>query len=116
MDRKPKPAPFPIGTRLRYIGKHESYTYDIRDGEKKTIPLCVPGMEVTIDSIMAGHRGTLRHLRDEDGPMYYEDTGEPVLDKTQDDLSVYHVEAYQNGRKQGRCIHCENVSEWEIVK
>jgi hypothetical protein len=29
MDREPKPAPFPVGTRLRYVGETQSYTYDI---------------------------------------------------------------------------------------
>ena len=41
MDRPPKPAPFAVGTRLRYVGTHESYTYDInpKTREKREVPL-----------------------------------------------------------------------------
>jgi hypothetical protein len=120
VDREPKPAPFAVGTRLRYIGKHESYTYDIdpKTRAKKEVPLQVPGMIVTVAEVRTGRRGTLRHLSDENGPMYYDDTGEPILDDTDNGYSVYFVEAWQNGRKQGRCIHPDAVSvtEWEVVK
>jgi hypothetical protein len=118
MDRKPKPAPFKVGTQLRYIGGTRSWTYDINPTtkEKKEVPIQVPGMIVEVAEIRKGRRGTLVHLRDETGePMYYEDTGEPILDDTDDGYSVYYVEAYQHGKKQGRCIHPENVAEWEIV-
>jgi hypothetical protein len=75
------------------------------------------GLIVTIAETRPGRRGTLVHLRDEDGPMYYEDTGEHILDETHDGYSVYHAEAWQNGRKQGRCIFpdAEFLQEWEIV-
>lgn len=118
MDRPVKRAPFPVGTRLRYIGTHRSYTYDINPEtyERKEVPLCLPGMIVTVDSIMRGHRGTLVHLCDEDGPMYYEDTGEPILDTTSDEVSVYHIDAWQQGTRQGRCIHHESRKEWEVVR
>ena len=104
MDRPPKAAPFRRGTKLRYKGTHESWTYDIdpKTRERKLVPLCVPGLIVTIAETRPGRRGTLVHLRDADGPMHYDDTGEPILDETQDGYSVYFVEAWQNGRKQGR--------------
>lgn len=115
MDRLPKPAPFKVGTRLRYKGTTETYTYDIRDGweNKKVIPLCVPGMEVVVAEARPGRRGTLIHMRDSDGPMFWDDTGEPILDETSDGYSVYFVEAYQSGKKQGRCIHRDGAKEWE---
>lgn len=120
MDRPPKPAPFAVGTRLRYVGTHESYTYDInpKTREKREVPLQVPGMVVTVAEVRPGRRGTLRPCRDENGPMYYEDTGEPILDDTDDGYSVYFVDAWQNGRKQGRCIHPdrESILEWEVVR
>lgn len=117
MDRPPKPAPFKVGTRLRYCGKTESYTYDIRNGyeNKVVVPLCVPGMEVVIAEVRPGRRGTMIHMRDSDGPMYYDDSGDPILDETKDGYSVYYVEAYQSGKKQGRCIHRESANEWEKV-
>lgn len=118
MDRKPKPAPFKVGQRVRYIGKGESYTYDIdsKTNEMRTVPLQVPGMIVTIDKVVAGRQGTLCHIRDHDGPMYYEDTGEPILDTTHDAYNVYHVEAWQHGIKQGQCIDREYAKEWKKVK
>jgi hypothetical protein len=119
MDREPKAAPFAVGTELRYVGTHQSWTYDIdpKTREKKTVPLCLPGLEVTIAEVRPGRRGTLRHCRDEQGPMYWDDTGEPILDETDDGYSVYYVEAWQNGRKQGRCIHPdrESTREWEVI-
>lgn len=117
MDRKPKPAPFKCGTRIRYIGETRSWTYDINPvtKEKKEVPIQVPGMIVMIAEVRPGHQGTLVHMRDADGPMYYEDTGEPILDDTDDGYSVYYVEAYQHGKKQGRIIHRESKKEWEVV-
>ncbi len=50
-------------------------------------------LEVTITEVRPGRRGTLRHCRDENGPMYWDDTGEPILDETDDGYSVYFVEA-----------------------
>jgi hypothetical protein len=118
MDRPPKPAPFKVGTRLRYRGTTESYTYDIdaKTGERKMVPLLVPGMEVVISEAKPGYQGTLRHLRDSDGPLYYEDTGEPILDTTRDGYSVYHVHAWQGGVQQGRVIDRTNAQEWERIK
>src|SRR5260370_34528017 len=119
-DREPKPAPFPVGMRLRYVGKKESHTYHIdpESRERKLVPLCVPGLEVTIAEVRPGRRGTLRHCQDENGPMYWDDTGEPILDETDDGYSVYYVEAWQNGKKQGRCIHPDRAStrEWEVIR
>ena len=117
MDRKPKPAPFKVGTKLRYVGETRSWTYDIDPvtKAKKEVPIQVPGMLVTVAEVRPGRQGTLRHMRDEDGPMYYEDTGEPILDDTDDGYSVYYVEAWQNGKKQGRCIFRENKKEWEVA-
>jgi hypothetical protein len=118
MDRVPKPAPFKVGTRLRYKGETESYTYDIdpKTGEKKVVPLLVPGIEVVIAEVRNGYRGTLRHMRDQGELMYYEDTGEPILDTTHNGYSVYYVEAWQNGKQQGRIIDHENAREWELIK
>jgi hypothetical protein len=120
MDRLPKPAPFPVGTKLRYVGKYESYTYDIdpKTREKREVPLKVAGLIVTIEEVRPGIRGTLRHMRDEDGPLYYDDTGEPILDETHDGYSVYYVDAWQSGKRQGRCIFpdAESLSEWELVE
>lgn len=117
MDRLPKNPPFAIGTRLRYVGTHESYTFhiDAKTQERTKVALCVPGMIVTVDKVVPGRRGTLRHLTDFDGPMY-DDCGEPVLDNTQDGYSVYHVEAFQNGVKQGRCIFPDGSKDWQRVR
>jgi hypothetical protein len=119
-DREPMPAPFAVGTKLRFIGTTHSYTYDIdpKTRAKREVPLQVPGMVVTVTEVRPGRRGTLRHCREYDGSLMYWDTGEPILDETDDGYSVYYVEAWQNGRKQGRCIHPDREStlEWEVVR
>lgn len=117
MDRMPKRAPFKPGTRVRYLGTTESYTYDINPEtrERKLVPLLVPGLEVIIDHVKTGRQGTLRHLSDSDGPMYYEDSGEPILDTTTDSYSVYKVEAVQNGVQQGRIIWPDTKKDWQVV-
>lgn len=108
MDRAPKPAPFPVGTRLRYVGSHHSYYLE---GAKK-IPIVEPGMIVEIAVASPGRRGSLRQLRDENGPMYYEDDDEPILDETRDGYSVYHAGGNKN---MGRIIRADTAHEWELV-
>ena len=107
MDRMPLPAPFPKGARVRYVGSRESYT--IKDGEKVW---CIrKGMEVEIDAVSPGHRGTLRQMRDAEGPMVWEDTGDPILDETRDGRSTY------TNPSGMRCsITREAAREWEAVR
>jgi hypothetical protein len=107
MDRAPKPAPFPVGTQLRYVGTHRVHSITA-SGE--LVPLMEPGLVVTVAEVKPGRRGTLRALRDEDGPMYYEDTGDPILDETRDGYSVY-----RNAVGSGRIIWPDAVAEWEVV-
>lgn len=106
MDREPKDAPFPVGAKIRYLGDRRSWTV-APDGTKT--PTIFPGIEVVVLRTKPGFRGTLRHLRDEDGLMFYEDTGEPILDKTRDGYSVYEAGG------MGRCIDADAAGEWEIV-
>ena len=117
MDRQPIAAPFAVGTKVRYCGTTRSFTYDInpKTRERKEVPLCVPGMEVVISEVRPGRRGTLRPLSDENGPMIDEETGEPMLDETVDAYSVYFVEAWQGGKKQGRVIWPDSAHQWEVV-
>lgn len=102
-DRIPKPAPFPVGTRLRYTGTRISYSE--RKGVR--IPITEPGLEVVVIETRPGRQGTLRQCRDEEGPMYYSDTGEPILDTTRDGYSIYEAPTGM------RCIIDPN--EWETV-
>ena len=102
MDRAPKKPPFPVGTRLRYTGASTLST-ETRSG--KTVILMAPGIEQVIDQVHPGFRGTLRQIRDEDGPLY-DDTGEPILDETQDGYSVYHVTV--DGQRWGRVARPED--------
>jgi hypothetical protein len=111
MDRAPLPAPFPIGTRLRYVGAHHSWTIDSTGAR---VPICEPGLEVTIDRIMKGRRGTLRPIPEGDGsgPMLDEE-GEPVLDRTSDDCSVYRYRV--DDVPFGRLVRAEHAHEWEVL-
>jgi hypothetical protein len=72
-------------------------------------------MVVLIDKVHEGHRGTLVHLVDHDGPLYYDDD-QPILDTTVDGWSVYHVQAWQGGIQQGRVIDHESKHEWEVIQ
>jgi len=122
--RDPLPPPFPIGTRLRCIKGFDAYVSAVdhpRDIAKypedwKRVSGC--GIEVTIDKVVEGRRGTGRQLRDEDGLMYYEDTGEPILDETRDGYSVYHVVSGDTraAKMSGRCIRPDDAKErWEVI-
>lgn len=86
MDRLPNPAPFPVGTRVRYIGKARWYA----DAEM-TKPLLVPGMEFTITEGRPGRQGTGRLIEVDEW------TGEEIRDTTRDGWSAY-VQANGHGR------------------
>ena len=103
----PLPPPFPVGTKLLQVGPRLAYTE--RDGER--VWLNRPGLEVVVSKVRLGHRGTGRHLEDEDGPMYYEDTGEPIVDQTQDGSSIY-----LNPVGMRAAIHPDVAGEWEVVE
>ena len=82
MDRIPQPAPFAIGARVRYTGDLRLYHQPT-----DTTPFFAAGSIGSVVRVSAGRRGTLRHLRDEDGYMY-DDGGEPIRDTTRDGYSV----------------------------
>jgi hypothetical protein len=98
MDRLPKPAPFAVGTRVRYLGDHATYA-----DEHGKVPLIKKGMEFEIIETDAGRRGTLRTID-------LDEEGEAILDTTQDGRSVY-----VNARGQRRCIWPDSAVEWEII-
>lgn len=104
MDRWPKLPPFAVGERVRYEGTDRVWA----DAER-TQPLRWPGQVVTIVETRPGRRGTLRQLRDEDGPMEHDD-GEPIIDTTRDGYSIWKQ---PNGH--GICILRETAHEWTLV-
>lgn len=99
--RPPRPAPFPVGARIRYVGATRS-SYLQRDDVKEIV------------RVRPGRRGTGRRLHDEDGPMFYDDTGEPILDTTKDAYSVWTY-TDDTGREQGRIVWPEHAGAWERV-
>ena len=109
--RAPEPAPFAVGTKLRYIGKHIIHT---AFGGSPGTMILGPGLEVVIDRVVAGRRGTGEPLRDEDGPMV-DDDGEPYIDKTKDGYSVYSITDATIRKRSGRCIHADSAHEWEVI-
>jgi len=72
-----------------------------RDSEE-TVTVCGPGIDVTVDEIVQGRRGTGRFIDLEDGE-------EPFIDETRDGYSIYHVGGH------GRCIFREDKKEWERI-
>lgn len=123
--RDPLPPPFPVGTRLRCVDQQRGASYagavrtprDISKHPEDWALVYGFGLEVTIDKVVAGTRGTGRQLRDEDGLMFYEDDGEPILDETRDGYSVYHVVAGDNApaNNSGRAIRAENADKWLVL-
>lgn len=122
LTRDPLPPPFPVGTHLRCIEGHNAYVASVdRPRDIKTHPedwarISGSGIEVTIDRVESGRRGTGRQLRDEDGPMYYDD-GDPILDETQDGYSVYHVVPGTGpaAKMSGRCIRPSSAPMWQVL-
>ncbi len=120
--RDPLPPPFPVGTRLRCIEGHEIYVprveraREIKDHPEDWTRVSGRGIEVTIDEVRPGHRGTGRQLRDEDGPMCHDD-GEPMLDETKDGYSVYHVVRGEGrvAKQSGRCIYSDSAHRWQVL-
>jgi hypothetical protein len=108
----PKPPPYPVGARLHYLGKRH-----VRVGSNGGgfVDIIAPAMTVTIEEVKIGTRGTGVQLRDADGPMFYEDDGEPILDETRDGYSIYYV-IDERGKRHGRCILRDTAKEWERVK
>jgi hypothetical protein len=99
MDRLPKPAPFPVGTRLRYVGTLRTF----RDAAGKQ-PIFGPGMEGVVERVTDGRRGTLRDISDPD----IDD--EPIYDTTRDGYSVVTINNF------GRTIRHDNVTDWVRVE
>lgn len=108
--RAPRIAPFIVGTRLRYIGTR--VIHECTGGGPDTLILG-PGLEVVIDRVNAGRRGTGKQLEDQDGPMFCDD-GDPLLDETKDGYSVYSI-VDSSGRKHGRCIYATSANEWAVI-
>jgi len=95
----PRPAPFAVGTRLRYLGTSDvSYSNDAGD----MVRMLHPGIEVTIERTDYEHRGTGRRIDDDqdDGPIY---------DETRDHVSIYRI----NGA--GRCIDHDDAHSWQVL-
>jgi hypothetical protein len=120
--RDPRSPPFLVGTHLRCIDGHDAYVPRVkRPRDIKTHPedwarISGRGIEVTIDRVELGRRGTGHQLRDEDGPMFHED-GEPMLDETKDGYSVYHVVrgTGHTAKMSGRCIDPSSAHRWQIL-
>jgi hypothetical protein len=104
-DRAPLPPPYPVGTRLRYVGTRESWM-TARDGSR--VYTSRPGLVVEIVRVRLGTRGTLRPLGGE-----WDDTDEPILDETRDGGSVFDIAC--DGNRHGHLILHEYAHEWEVV-
>lgn len=98
----PKAPPFPVGTRVRYLGTREAY-FPLPDGKNDVI--IKNGLVVVITNIRKGRQGTGKILG-------YHDDGDPIYDYTVDGYSVYQTEIL----KHGRIIWPDNADEWEIVE
>ena len=119
--RAPKPPPFKVGTRLRCVrAGGRGYTAvvpspRVHDEHPEVwVQISGPGMEVVVAETKPGRRGTGEQLVDSDGPMFYEDSGDPILDETQDGRSVFYVEA--RGEKHGRIIWAKDKKDWQVIK
>lgn len=116
--RAPLPPPFAVGARLRCVNKSGRSTLSFGSAQKcdrygcnsDAHPECWvvvyrTGLEVTIDSVKPGRRGTGRIIDLGDG-------NEPFEDTTRDGYSVYHIP----GTQHGRVINVEDKDDWEEVR
>jgi hypothetical protein len=113
-SQSPKPPPFPIGARVRYIGTRR---IGVGDNPQSVTWVLFPGATGSIVRTNPGRRGTGRPLFDEDGPMYWEDDGEPILDDTKDGYSVWVSDHDPRTQNSGRCIDPDplTLEEWELI-
>jgi hypothetical protein len=97
---EPRPAPYPVGTQVRYTGTTKITT--IKDGVEVVVQ--EPGLVATVTKVRPGWRGTGRLLSvdDEDGYECY--------DETHDAWSVVEVVP-----GHGRCIDPDS-EDWEEVR
>ena len=118
--RDPRPAPFPVGTRLRCVDRkgarlrfgRDGVKYPERDTENNYVTVYGYGLEVTIDETRPGHQGTGRTVYLDKKLFISSDDGdEGFIDSTSDGYSVYHVE----GTKHGRCISPEDARKWKVI-
>lgn len=82
MDRKPHSPPFPIGSKLVYIGA--SLRWADPEGRR---PLLARNMRGTVVRIGRGYQGSLAVIDTDD------ETGEHVLERTQDGWSTILLES-----------------------
>lgn len=104
MDRPPLPAPYAVGTRLRYVGAGRWFA----DAEGKE-PLLIAGLEVEIVATEDGWQGSLQEIicePDDQG----DDEGKYPLDVTRDGWSTW-----LDRRGNRRSISASNAAEWELV-
>ena len=124
-ERDPLSPPFAVGTRLRCIEGYDALVPCVdrpQHGGRAKHPeewvrVSGIGIEVVIDHVVEGRRGTGRQLRDEDGLMFYEDDGAPMLDTTKDGYSVYYVVRGTGhaAKMSGRCIDPDSAHKWEVI-
>lgn len=121
--RDPEPPPFAVGTKLVCVADrgdcHAPAVRVPRDSERHPedwVRIGGKGLEVVIDEVKLGHRGTGHQLRDHDGPMFY-DEGDPIIDQTRDGYSVYHVTINNGGKveRAGRLIDHDSRKDWKVI-
>jgi hypothetical protein len=106
MDRKPLPPPFPILSRVRYVGTRRMSILLPDGGE---ILLLEPGMEVEITSTHPGRQGTMMPQ-----PGDWDADFQPY-DYTEDGHSIYRLDIAETGERYGRIIWPKDAGEWEKV-
>ncbi|MEK6832580.1 MAG: hypothetical protein AABY32_00910 [Nanoarchaeota archaeon] len=97
----PLEAPFPVGTKLKYIGDRRSCAFI--NGEY--VPCMYNGLEIEIISIDKGRHGTGQVL------FVDEETGEEAYYNTVNGSSVY-----ENIKGEKRCIFPESKNEWQVIE
>lgn len=102
--RAPLPPPFPVGTRLRYVGAHTIGEYIGGYPRGERVDVQAPGLLVEVVSVRPGRRGTGRLVD-------LHDDEEPFVDETSDGWSV--VKPVGELRVHGRCIGPDNRDDYE---
>lgn len=106
LDREPAPAPFAVGTRVRYVGPSRPEGYTMRS------PPLERGATFTVKRTHDGLRGDLSYALDVRGRMLWWDDAHrvPVLNVTTDGFSVV-----LHSPSRAHLIRVDDLAVWEII-
>ena len=111
MDIQPLDPPFPVGTKIKYVGTTKACCSYGSSLTKEYVKIYEIGEVYEIYQIFEGYWGTNEPLGD------YDDDGNEIHDWTSHGSSCDQLTDSKGNEFSGCCIHAdEDLSVWEVVK